>query len=148
LITSGGHASATLEIGILVFPEGLECILVLAAVAAGLRRVERKHEQLVFAGAGIAVRGHTHDVVHRGAYSRRCESKDVRVGRLGRNWAACDLRPVAGNELVLPGISLGKSRRKLKGNTGSVSGRLSRLLRMNYCLRSASIQKLDDSVQS
>lgn len=131
-----------------MFPEGLECILVLAAVAAGLRRVERKHEQLVFAGAGIAVRGHTHDVVHRGAYSRRCESKDVRVGRSGRNWAACDLRPVPGNELVLPGISLGKSRRKLKGNTGSVSGRLSRLLRMNYCLRSASIQKLDDSVQS
>ena len=54
MIRSGGHASATLEIGILVFREGLECILVLAAVAAGLKRVDRKHEQLVFAGAGIA----------------------------------------------------------------------------------------------
>jgi high-affinity iron transporter len=54
LIASGGQASATLEIGILVFREGLECILVLAAVAAGLRGVERKNERLVFAGAGIA----------------------------------------------------------------------------------------------
>ena len=54
MITSRGQASATLEIGILVFREGLECILVLAAVAAGLRGVERKHERLVFVGAGIA----------------------------------------------------------------------------------------------
>ena len=54
MIRSGGQASATLEIGILVFREGLECILVLAAVTAGLRGVERKHERLVFAGAGIA----------------------------------------------------------------------------------------------
>jgi hypothetical protein len=53
-----------------------------------------------------------------------------------------------GQTTIRPGISLRKSRPKLKGNTGSASGRLSRLLRMNYCLRSASIQKLDDSVQS
>ena len=54
MIRSGGPVPATLEIGILVFREGLECILVLAAVAAGVRGAERKHGRLIFAGAGIA----------------------------------------------------------------------------------------------
>lgn len=45
--------SAALDVGVLVFREGLECILVLAAVTASLRGTERKYQRPVSAGAGI-----------------------------------------------------------------------------------------------
>ena len=38
--------NAIVEIGILVFRESLECILVLAAVTAGLREHEKKYSAL------------------------------------------------------------------------------------------------------
>jgi cytochrome c-type biogenesis protein CcmH/NrfF len=47
------RASAVLDIGILVFREGLECILVLAAVTASLRGSEQKYQRSVSVAAGI-----------------------------------------------------------------------------------------------
>jgi high-affinity iron transporter len=45
---------AFLDIGILVFREGLECILVLAAITASMTGVKRAYRRPVAAGAGIA----------------------------------------------------------------------------------------------
>ena len=47
-------ASAVLNIAILVFREGLECVLVLAALTAGLRGAEKKYRRSVSVGVGIA----------------------------------------------------------------------------------------------
>ena len=43
-----------LDIGVLVFREGLECILVLAAVTASMRGAESKYQRPVSMGVGIA----------------------------------------------------------------------------------------------
>ena len=52
--TSGkNRVSAVLDIGVLVFREGLECILVLAAITASLRGTEGKYQRPVSVGAGI-----------------------------------------------------------------------------------------------
>ena len=48
------RASAVLDIGILVFREGLECILVLSAVTASMRGAESKYQRPVSMGVGIA----------------------------------------------------------------------------------------------
>ena len=45
---------AFLDIGILVFREGLECILVLAAITASMTGAKRTHRKPVAAGAGVA----------------------------------------------------------------------------------------------
>src|SRR5213596_3437807 len=45
---------AFLDIGILVFREGLECILVLAAITASMTGAKRVHRQPVTLGAGLA----------------------------------------------------------------------------------------------
>src|SRR5713101_652174 len=45
---------AFLDIGILVFREGLECILVLAAITASMTGVNRSHRRPVALGAGAA----------------------------------------------------------------------------------------------
>ena len=45
---------AFLDIGILVFREGLECILVLAAITASMTGVKRLHRRPVALGAGVA----------------------------------------------------------------------------------------------
>src|SRR5216117_3124470 len=45
---------AFLDIGILVFREGLECILVLAALTASMTGAKRAHRRPVAVGAGIA----------------------------------------------------------------------------------------------
>src|SRR5215471_1114168 len=45
---------AFLDIGILVFREGLECILVLAAITASMTGLRRAHRRPVAAGAGLA----------------------------------------------------------------------------------------------
>src|SRR5205823_10938909 len=45
---------ALLDIGILVFREGLECILVLAAITASMTGAKRSHRRPVAAGAGLA----------------------------------------------------------------------------------------------
>src|SRR5437899_1352797 len=49
-----GPTVAFLDIGILVFREGLECILVLAAITASMTGVKRSHRRPVALGAGIA----------------------------------------------------------------------------------------------
>jgi high-affinity iron transporter len=46
---------AFLDIGILVFREGLECILVLAAITASMTGAKRVHRQPVALGAGVAL---------------------------------------------------------------------------------------------
>jgi high-affinity iron transporter len=50
-----GQAAAVLDIGILVFREGLECVLVLAALTASMRGAERKYQRPVSAGVGVAI---------------------------------------------------------------------------------------------
>src|SRR6266853_2616878 len=45
---------AFLDIGVLVFREGLECILVLAAITASMTGKKRAYRRPVAAGAGIA----------------------------------------------------------------------------------------------
>src|SRR5437016_6408395 len=46
---------AFLDIGVLVFREGLECILVLAAITASMTGAKRVHRQPVALGAGVAL---------------------------------------------------------------------------------------------
>src|ERR1044072_6806984 len=45
---------AALDIGVLVFCEGLECILVLATITATMTGAKRAHRKPVAAGAGVA----------------------------------------------------------------------------------------------
>lgn len=47
-------AVAALDIGVLVFREGLECILVLAAITATMTGAKRTHRKPVAMGAGVA----------------------------------------------------------------------------------------------
>src|SRR5205085_1284734 len=47
-------AVAALDIGVLVFREGLECILVLAAITVSMTGPKRAHRKPVAAGAGVA----------------------------------------------------------------------------------------------
>ena len=49
------QASAALDIAIVVFREGLECILVLAAVTASFKGTEKKHQRSVAAGVVLAL---------------------------------------------------------------------------------------------
>lgn len=63
-ITSGGNpdptapntspTAALLNIGVLVFREGLECILVLSAITASMVGAKQAHRKPVMAGAGVA----------------------------------------------------------------------------------------------
>ena len=46
-------SAAVLDIGVLVFREGLECILVLAAITAGMTGKQQAHRRPVAMGAGI-----------------------------------------------------------------------------------------------
>jgi high-affinity iron transporter len=50
-----GSFSAILDIGILVFREGLECILVLAAVTASMTGTQQTHRRPVAAGVGVGL---------------------------------------------------------------------------------------------
>jgi high-affinity iron transporter len=55
-ISSGERAlSAACEIAVLVFREGLECVLVLAAVTASMQGNEQKYRRPVCAGVGIGL---------------------------------------------------------------------------------------------
>src|SRR5438132_8517055 len=47
-------AVAVLDIGVLVFREGLECILVLAAITASMVGSKQAHRKPVAVGAGVA----------------------------------------------------------------------------------------------
>jgi high-affinity iron transporter len=48
-----GSSAAVMDIGVLVFREGLECILVLAAITAGLNRSKKREGAAVATGAGV-----------------------------------------------------------------------------------------------
>ena len=50
-----GQSAAVLDIGILVFREGLECVLVLAALTANMRGADRKYQRPVSTGVGVAI---------------------------------------------------------------------------------------------
>src|SRR6266513_6366779 len=77
---------AFLDIGILVFREGLECILVLAAVTASMIGAKRVHRQPVALGAGLAF-----------VASLITWVIAVRiVGSLGDNMSALDLQAATG----------------------------------------------------
>jgi high-affinity iron transporter len=55
LSAQSGSPAAILDIGVLVFREGLECILVLAAITAGLSRSRQGHSSSIAAGAGVGL---------------------------------------------------------------------------------------------
>jgi high-affinity iron transporter len=48
-----GSSAAIMDIGVLVFREGLECILVLAAITAGLNRSNGREGSAIATGAGV-----------------------------------------------------------------------------------------------
>src|SRR5436309_15740757 len=83
------HTTATvasLDIGVLVFREGLECILVLAAVTASMTGSRQAHRRPVAAGAGVAF-----------AATLITWLIAVRiVGALGENMRALDLQAATG----------------------------------------------------
>src|SRR5947207_14835007 len=79
-------AVAFLHIGILVFREGLECILVLAAVTASMTGPKREHRRPVACGAAFAF----------AATSITCCIAVRIVGSLGATMAALDLQPATG----------------------------------------------------
>jgi len=77
---------AFLDIGILVFREGLECILVLAAITASMTGAKRTHRRPVALGAGVAF-----------IASLITWSIAVRiVGSLSDNMSALDLQAATG----------------------------------------------------
>src|SRR3989449_8493510 len=77
---------AFLDIGILVFREGLECLLVLAAITASMTGAKRVHRQPVALGAGLAF-----------VASLITWVIAVRiVGSLGDNMSALDLQAATG----------------------------------------------------
>jgi high-affinity iron transporter len=55
LAAPASSSAAILDIGILVFREGLECILVLAAITAGLSRSRQGYGSSIASGAGIGL---------------------------------------------------------------------------------------------
>jgi high-affinity iron transporter len=77
---------AFLDIGILVFREGLECILVLAAITASMTGTRQAHRRPVAAGAGIAF----------GATLVTWVIAVRIVGSLGDNMSALDLQAATG----------------------------------------------------
>jgi high-affinity iron transporter len=52
-MTCTSNMAAVLNISILVFREGLECVLVLAAITASMKESERESQRTVTLGAGI-----------------------------------------------------------------------------------------------
>src|SRR5437762_11993753 len=77
---------AFLDIGILVFREGLECILVLAAITASMTGAKRAHRRPIALGAALAF-----------AASVVTWFMAVRiVGALGQNMRALDLQAATG----------------------------------------------------
>jgi high-affinity iron transporter len=53
LLSDSNSAAAALNIGVLVFREGLECVLVLAAVAAGAAQTRQSYQRAIAVGAGV-----------------------------------------------------------------------------------------------
>jgi high-affinity iron transporter len=54
LAPGSGSLAQILDIGVLVFREGLECILVLSAITASMVKLEESYRRPVAAGAGVA----------------------------------------------------------------------------------------------
>src|SRR3989475_2425569 len=77
---------AFLDIGILVFREGLECILVLAAITASMTGVKRSHRRPVALGAGAAFIA---------SLITWCVAVRI-VGSLSDNMSALDLQAATG----------------------------------------------------
>jgi len=77
---------AILDIGVLVFREGLECILVLAAITASMTGPKQMHRRPVTAGAGLAM----------GATLVTWFIAVRMVGALSENMSALDLQAATG----------------------------------------------------
>ena len=98
----GDFGARVLDIAVLVFREGLECIIVLAAVTANMVGARRGYQRPVAAGAlagapcdarHVAIRGHDH---------RQPRGEHPRAGHPGRDRPARDHRAARRDELVLP----------------------------------------------
>src|SRR6266581_4868108 len=77
---------AFLDIGVLAFPEGLECILVLAAITASMTGPKRMHRRPVAFGAGLAFVA---------TLITWCIAVRI-VGSLSNNMSALDLQAATG----------------------------------------------------
>jgi high-affinity iron transporter len=55
LAPTASSSAAILDIGVLVFREGLECILVLAAITAGLSRSRQGYGSAIATGSGVGI---------------------------------------------------------------------------------------------
>src|SRR5437762_12203288 len=84
-------AVAFLDIGILVFCEGLECVLVLAAITASMTGAKRVHRRPVAAGAGLALVA---------TLITWCIAVRI-VGSLSDNMSALDLQAAPGRLAVI-----------------------------------------------
>ena len=96
------HRAIVLDAGVLVFREGLEAILVLAAITLELRR---RAGRISAAGRGRIRRGHPRDgrhLVHRYRHHRRHQCAGARCA--GGDRIARVSGPAGRDELVLPRI--------------------------------------------
>ena len=94
------HGAVVFDSGLLVFREGLETILVLAAVTASMVGVNAVYRRPIAAGAGDRLRRDRRHLVPRRLGARTARRR--RAGGAGGHRAARGDRPAGRHELVLP----------------------------------------------
>ena len=92
--------AAILDTGILVFREGLECILVLAAVTASMIGSNQSYRRPIAAGAGLGFLATV--ATWFVAIAVLQQYQRARPGHSGRDWFAGDCRVTGDYELVFP----------------------------------------------
>lgn len=94
LLSDTNSAAAALNIGVLVFREGLECVLVLAAIATGAAQTRQSYQRAIAVGAGVGFAATlvTWNIAVRILSSpilatafRSCAAGGYRTGRRGRS---------------------------------------------------------------
>ncbi len=104
-LAPGQHMSRTTAVinsGILVFREGLETILVLAAITASFLGANKAYRRPVAAGGGLALAGRGRHLVSRRLGHRHV--RRTRTRRPGRHRDPSHPGAVGGDELVLPQV--------------------------------------------
>ena len=103
----GSKAVAIFDIGVLVFREGLECILVLSAITASMIGNNGVHRRPVAIGAGVGFFATIITwFIAVGVVSNLSKHSGARSP--GRDGIARGRRPPGGDELVLPQGLLGR----------------------------------------
>ncbi len=114
------YLSAILDTAVLVFREGLESILVLAAITAGLSRKQDGMAAPHLPRRLHRLRGHAGHVVRRAGHRAGHQQQRLRAGAAGRHGAPRRPRPARGHELVFPQGSTGAA------GSRSITGRRKR----------------------